>query len=181
MSELIPPVTSRDHVRGDPSGLVTLVEFGDYECPFCGKAYPVIQAVEEALGDRLSFAYRHFPIADAHPHALLAAESAEAADAQGMFWEMHDLLYEHQDALTWPDIMQYATTLGLDVEEFERDIRTHRFAAKVRADRHSGALSGVNGTPTLFINGFRHDGPVDFDSLWSAIVDGAGAGFYGGA
>jgi formate-nitrite transporter family protein len=180
MSELTPPVDLRDHVRGDPSAPVTLVEFGDYECPFCGKAYPVSQALEEALGDRLCFVYRHFPIAEAHPHAVLAAECAEAADAQGMFWEMHGLLYEHQDALTWPDVMDYAAVLGLDVEAFEHDVRAHRFAAKLRVDRHSGALSGVTGTPTFFINGFRYDGPVDFDSLWTAIVDGAGASFYGG-
>ena len=174
-SRLQPPVNDNDHVRGNPSAPLTLVEFGDYECPFCRQAYPAVNALEEVLGDRLRFAFRHFPIAAAHPHAVLAAEAAEAAGAQGRFWPMHDQLYLHQDALDAPDLLEYAAQLGLDLGVFEYDLRTHRFLPRVGADRRSGAISGVNGTPTFFINGVRHDEDWDFDSLWSAIVSQAGA------
>jgi protein-disulfide isomerase len=174
-SRLLPPVNERDHVAGSAAAAVTLVEFGDYECPFCGQAHYTIKALLEQLGDQVRFVFRNFPISAAHPHAALAAEAAEAAGAQGRFWAMHDTLYENQDALALPDLVEYATNLGLDVVTFKDDLRAHRFRDKLRADLRSGAVSGVNGTPTFFINGYRHDGGYDFDSLFTAIAGALGA------
>lgn len=175
-SQLRPPVNARDHIWGSETAPVTLVEFGDYECPFCGQAHYSVKALQKAAGaDRLRFVFRNFPIAAAHPHALLAAEAAEAAGAQGVYWPMHDTLYENQDALEPADLFEYARRLGLDLGAFEDDLRTHRFLEKIRADLRSGAISGVNGTPTFFINGYRHDGGYDFDTLGSAIAAAMGA------
>jgi protein-disulfide isomerase len=173
-SRLRLPINTRDHIAGSTSAPLTLVEYGDYECPFCGQAYWVVKALQERLGDRLCFVFRNFPLANAHPHALPAAEAAEAAGAQGRFWEMHDTLYEHQSALDLPDLVEYAVDVGLDLDAFEYDLRTHRLLDKIRADVRSGALSGVNGTPTFFVNGYRHDGSFDFDSLWSALTGAPG-------
>jgi protein-disulfide isomerase len=175
MSHLKPALSARDHLHGNRAAPIQLVEFGDYQCPFCGQAYSVVAALEQELGDRLCFSFRNFPLVQAHPHALVAAEAAEAADAQGKFWEMHDVLYQHQDALDPPDIEEFAMLIGLDLPRFKHDLRTHAFVEKIRADLHSGALSGVNGTPTFFVNGDRHDGSYDFDSLLGAIQ------FHGGA
>jgi protein-disulfide isomerase len=175
MSKLTPPINSRDHVQGNPEAPVSLVEFGDYECSFCGQAHSVIKALQEALGDRLCFVFRNFPLGEVHPHAVLAAQAAELAGAQGKYWELHDLLYEHQDALDLSHLRSYAGLLGLDVALFDRDLRTNRFIDKIRTDLHSGALSGVNGTPTFFINGDRHDGPWDFNALWQALARATGA------
>lgn len=174
MSRLRPPVTERDHVRGDLDAPVGLVEFGDFECPFCAKAFGIVKAIEETLGERLCVAFRNFPIVGSHPHALVAAEAAEAAGAQGRFWEMHDMLYQHQDALELPDLEEYAGLIGLDVRRFVRDLRGNRFIEKIQADLHSGAISGVNGTPTFFVNGQRHDGSWDYDSLLAALTSGTG-------
>jgi protein-disulfide isomerase len=170
MTTLKPPLDDRDHLRGDLSRPVHLLEFGDYQCPYCGRAEPVRIALEQTFGDQLCFAFRNFPIVGAHPYAEIAAEAAEAADAQGKFWEMHDLLFENQHALEVPDLHRYAEQLGLDMGQFVADLRAHRFHEKIRADLHSGAISGVGGTPTFFINGLRHDGPPDFDTLHAAIV-----------
>ncbi|HZS41221.1 MAG TPA: DsbA family protein [Polyangia bacterium] len=170
MSKLTPPVNEHDHLRGALSAPVKLCEFGDYQCPFCGEAYPVVKMLEETLGERLCVAFRNFPIVGSHPHALLAAQAAEAAGAQGKFWEMHDLLYENQDALEVEDLVRYADVLGLDVDQFVEDVRTQRFLGKIRADLKSGALSGVNGTPTFFVNGRRHDGAGDFETLYAVIL-----------
>jgi protein-disulfide isomerase len=174
-SQLRPPIHESDHVAGPPTAPITLVEFGDYECPFCRHAYYSVKALQLALADQLRFAFRNFPLAAMHPHAVMAAESAEAAGVQGRFWPMHDTLFENADALEWPDLLEYATRLGLDVDQFEHDVRTHRFREKLRADLRSGALSGVNGTPTFFINGYRHDGNWDFNSLGNAIARAAAA------
>ena len=170
MSTLQPPLDGRDHLRGDLSRPIHLVEFGDYQCPFCGQAELVIRALEQAFGDQLCFAFRNFPLGGSHPHAQLAAEAAEAAGAQGMFWEMHDLLFENQHALAEPYLHQYAKQLGLDMGQFAADLQAHRFLGKIRADLHGGAVSGVAGTPTFFINGLRHDGPHDFDTLHAALL-----------
>jgi protein-disulfide isomerase len=175
MSTLKPALNARDHLRGPLSAPLQLVEFADYECPFCARAYPVTEALCEAFGDRLCFGSRHFPIVGVHAHALLAAEAAEAAGAQGKFWEMHSMLFTHQGALEVPDLERYAGLLGLDVRQLVSDLRTHRFIDKIRTDLHSGAISGVNGTPTFFVNGLRHDGNYDFDSLYAALTGGAGA------
>jgi protein-disulfide isomerase len=157
-------------VQGPRSAPVTLVEFGDYECSFCGQAYHVVRALEQALRERLCYVFRHFPLSALHPHAPLAAEAAEAARAQGQFWPMHSLLFENQDALEPPDLLRYARRLGLDAERFAADLRAHNFRDRVRSDVRSGAMSGVNGTPTFFVNGIRHDGSWELDSLWSAIA-----------
>lgn len=171
---LTPPVGPGDHVKGPRSAVTTLVELGDYECPSCGGAEPTVKAVEARLGDRLCFVFRNFPLLELHPHALMAAEAAEAAGAQDRFWEMHDLLFRHQDALEPADLVGYAALAGLDLERFIDDLRSGRHRTKIRADLRSGELSGVHGTPTFFINGRRYDGAFDFDSLWEAITGADG-------
>ncbi len=171
MSRLQPPVDRRDHYRGDLSAPVTLVEFGDYECPYCGQAYGVVRALENTFAGQLCSVFRNFPLADMHPHALLAAKAAEAAGFQSMFWPMHDLIYEHQHALDAPYLRQYALALGLDVPRLERDMRSPVVLEKIRSDVRTGAISGVNGTPTFFLDGLRHDGPFDYDTLSGAIRD----------
>jgi protein-disulfide isomerase len=175
MSILQPPVTDDDHFLGSGQAMAELVEYGDYECPFCGRAHGVVRTLYEQLGSQLRFAFRHFPITSAHPHALLAAEAAEAAGVQGRFWEMHDMLYTHQRELQIPDLLDYAAQVGLDLDRFTDELRLHRYRERVRADQRSGMLSGVQGTPTFFINGRRHDGGYDFESLYSAIAAASGA------
>ena len=156
-------------MQGSPSAPVILLEYGDYECPFCGQAYLVVKEVQRLLGKQLCFVFRHFPLSTAHPHAEHAAEAAEAAGAQGAFWEMNDVLYENQGALEDEDLAEYAAELGLDTMRFNLDMAAHRYAPKVREDFLSGVRSGVNGTPTFFINGIRHDGAWDGGSLIEAI------------
>jgi len=168
---LKPPVGPKDHMQGPPDAPVTLVEYGDYECPYCGEAYPVVKALQERLGDQMCFVFRNFPLTQVHPHAEEAAEAAEAAGAQGKFWEMHDLLYENQDALEPEDLVQYARALKLDLKRFVLEMREHVYVERVREDFRSGVRSGVNGTPTFFINGARHDGPFDLGSLLAAIEE----------
>jgi Na+/H+ antiporter NhaA len=162
-----------DHVRGPKEAPVTIVEYGDLECPYCGRAESVIRELLAEHGD-IRYVWRHLPLTDVHPHAQLAAEASEAADQQGKFWEMHDLLLERQDALRPRDLIGYADELGLDVERFQDDLRTHRQAARVARDVDSADLSGVSGTPTFFINGRRHYGPYDIETL-SKVARLAGA------
>jgi Na+/H+ antiporter NhaA len=163
----------RDHIRGPIDAPVTVVEYGDFECPYCGRAEPVIRELLRDFGD-VRYVWRHLPLTDVHPHAWLAAEAAEAAAIQGAFWEMHDLLLANQNALTTSDLMGYAQQLGLDVERFENDLREHAGTAKVADDVDSADLSGVAGTPTFFINGRRHPGAYDIASLTAAVRE-AGA------
>jgi Na+/H+ antiporter NhaA len=158
-----------DHLRGSPDATVTLVEYGDFECPYCGRAEPIIREVLAAEDDDLRFVFRHLPLTDVHPRAQLAAEAAEAAAAQGAFWEMHDLLLDRQVALTPRDLVRYAEELGLDADQFRDDLRRHRHAARVRADVVSADRSGVSGTPTFFINGLRQHGAYDAESLSTAV------------
>jgi protein-disulfide isomerase len=148
---------------------VTLTEYGDYECPYCGAAYPIVQKVRRALGPNLRFVFRHFPLSQAHPHAQRAAEAAEAAGAQGEFWKMHDLLFENQDALEDADLLRYAGALKLDADRFARELSAGVHSDRVRRDFRSGVRSGVNGTPTFFINGVRHDAPWDLPTLLAAV------------
>ena len=155
---LTPPVSERDHANGPADAPVTLVEYGDYECPYCGMAYQVVKSAQRELGKQLRFVFRNFPLAEAHPHARNAAQAAEAAAAQGKFWEMHDMLFEHQEALEAEDIIGYAKSLGLDMVKFARDLQDATYAKRVRDDFRSGVKSGVNGTPTFFINGSRYEG-----------------------
>jgi protein-disulfide isomerase len=157
-----------DHVVGPANAPVTLVEYGDFECPFCGRSYPAVRRIRGELGERLRFVFRHFPRPE-HPHARHAAQAAEAASAQGRFWDMHDQLFEHQDALTDSDLAHYAAGIGLDVERFRHDLTSHTSVERVQRDIQSGAHSDVHGTPTFFINGVKHEGPDTFDDLLDAI------------
>jgi len=158
----------RDHILGRADAPVTLVEYGDFECPFCGRSYPAVQAIRRQLGDQLRFVFRHFPRPE-HPHARHAAEAAEAAAAQGRFWQMHDMLFEHQGALEDRDLLGYAAAIGLDVARFEHDLTTHLYLEHVHADLESGVRSGAHGTPTFFINGMKHEGADTFEDLMGAI------------
>ena len=169
MSHLKPEVSTTDHRAGPWAAPVTLVEYGDYQCPSCGQAYPIVQKVQKELGPRLRFVFRNFPLGEIHPHAEHAAEAAEAAAAQGKFWEMHDMLYEHQRALDDAHLLQYANELGLDAERARRELESGTYADRVRSDFRSGVRSGVNGTPTFFLNGARYDGSWDARSLIAAV------------
>jgi protein-disulfide isomerase len=169
----LPVTEDRDHVQGSPDAAVTLVEYGDYECPYCGAAYPIVKDVQAAMGDELRFVFRNFPITTAHPHAAQAAEAAEAAAAQDRFWPMHDLLYENQQRLNGENLFAYANDLGLDAERFKRELEEHVHAERVHEDFMSGVRSGVNGTPGFFINGVRHDDSYDFDTLLGALRQAA--------
>ena len=159
----------RDHIQGSADAAVTLVEYGDYECPYCGAAYPIVKELQARMGDRLRFVFRNFPISTSHPHAEQAAEAAEAAAAQSRFWEMHDLLYENQRRLRDQDLHAYAEQLGIDVERFDKDLAEHVHAPRVREDFMSGVRSGVNGTPSFYVNGARHDDSYDFETLLAAL------------
>jgi Na+/H+ antiporter NhaA len=164
----VPVDPERDHIRGPKKSPVTMVEYGDFECPYCGQAEPAVRELLADYGD-VRYVWRHLPLTDVHPNAQLAAEGAEAAAKQGAFWEMHDLLMDHQGRLRQPDLMQYATELGLDTERFRDDLRKHAGAARVAEDVDSADLSGVAGTPTFFINGARHQGAFDLDTLAAAV------------
>ncbi|HEX2434887.1 MAG TPA: thioredoxin domain-containing protein [Gaiellaceae bacterium] len=165
----MPVSGDRDHIQGSADAAVTLVEYGDYECPYCGAAYPIIKEVQARMGERLRFVFRNFPISTSHPHAEQAAEAAEAASAQGSFWEMHDVLYENQKRLRDEDLRSYAEKLGLDVERFDTELADHVHADRVHEDFLTGVRSGVNGTPTFYINGARHDDSYDAETLLAAL------------
>jgi len=167
------PLSDRDHILAPETATVTLVEYGDYECPYCGLAHPIVKELLHRLGDQLRFVFRHFPLVQVHPHAEHAAQAAEAAGRQGKFWEMHDYLFEHQDALDDVHLVQYAIDLNLDLPRFEQDFGDPAIIEHIREDILSGIQSGVNGTPTFFINGIRHDGSFDLDAMLAAIEDAA--------
>jgi protein-disulfide isomerase len=168
MIDLIPEVDpERDHVRGPADASVTVVEYGDFECPYCGRAEPVVR---DLLTDTdIRYVWRHLPLTDVHPAAQLAAEAAEAAAAQGAFWEMHDLLLAHQDDLRPKDLVKYATQLGLDADRFHDDVMRHVHTGRIAQDVESADLSGVSGTPTFFINDQRHYGAYDIANLKAAV------------
>ncbi len=172
---LNPPVSKRDHTIGPLDAPVVMVEYGDFECPFCAQAEPVFKELLRALPDTVLFAFRHFPLAEAHPHSLHAAEAAEAAGAQGRFWQMHNVLFAHQDALEDSDLVEYAAAVGCDVDRFVREMAENKYVERVREHFLSGVRSGVNGTPSIFINGLRYDGPRDLASLLAAIEQVAAA------
>jgi protein-disulfide isomerase len=169
MAALKVPVTQHDHVRGPANAPVTLVEYGDYECPYCGLAHPIVNAVQAHFPQQLRFVFRHFPLNQAHPNAEAAAETAEFAAAHGQFWEMHDAIYDNQDQLGLPLLFALAGALGLPEADLRNALAAGKYAAKVRADFLGGVRSGVNGTPTFFINGERHNGTFEFDDLVAAI------------
>jgi protein-disulfide isomerase len=169
------PVGASDHTLGPDTAPVTLVEYGDFECPYCARAYPVVKELRRTFSDDLRFVFRHTPRAITHPHAQHAAEAAEAAASQGRFWEMHDRLFEHPDALRDEDLDAHASAIGLDAVRFGNDLRAHTFAAKVHAQEASGAHS-VLATPTFFINGVRFDDTPDRPTLERAIERARRAG-----
>jgi protein-disulfide isomerase len=169
-SNLSLPVNStRDHIQGPDTAPVTLVECGDYQCPYCGQAYPIIKQIQDEFGENLRFVFRNFPLIQAHPHAQHAAEAAESAAYQSKFWDMHDYLYEHQQALDDKHLEEYAIALGLDLSTFNHDMTYHTHASHIREDFLSGVRSGVNGTPAFYINGIRHDDSWDIDTLSKAL------------
>ena len=161
----------RDHVQGPENAPVTLVEYGDYQCPYCGAAYPIVKEVQKAIGADLRFVFRNFPLTQAHPFAEVGAEIAEAAAVQGKFWEMHDALYENQARLSEPRwfLTLAADQLHLDSKRIDEEVSRDAYLARIREDFMSGVHSGVNGTPTFYINGARHDGTYEFEQLVGAV------------
>lgn len=175
MPKLTLPVGERDHSRGPIDAPVTLVEYGDFECPYCGQAYGALKEVGEQMGPRLRLVFRHFPLTTSHPHAESAAMAAEAAAAEGKFWPMHDLLFEQQEDLEKEDLLEYARALDLEMGPFEEALATGRYLPRIREDFTSGVRSGVNGTPTFFINGVRHEGLLKAPDLLRAVKEAARA------
>jgi protein-disulfide isomerase len=167
------PITDRDHAQGAADAPVTLLEYGDYECPYCGQAYPVVKEIQKRIGDGLRFVFRNFPLNTIHEHAGVAAQAAEAAAGQGKFWEMHDILYEHQADLDDADLTQYALKIGLEIYHFNADLSSEKYAKRVREDFRGGVRSGVNGTPTFFINDYRYNGEYTFEAMLSALEKAA--------
>jgi protein-disulfide isomerase len=163
------PVTPADHIQGNEDATITLVEYGDYECPHCGHAYPIIKQVQEQFGEQLRFVFRNFPLSEIHPSAQAAAESAEFAGANGLFWEMHDAIFENQENLSEPLLLELAKALKLSVPQLQTALTDQQYTQKVRDDFLGGVRSGVNGTPTFFINGHRHEGPFELEILAGAI------------
>jgi protein-disulfide isomerase len=162
-------VNETDHAQGPPDAPVTLVEYGDYECPYCGRSHPIVKRIQKEMGDKLRFVFRHFPLNNVHRNASTAAQAAEAAGAQGKFWQMHDLLFAHQQDLEYGDVNHYALQIGLDPYQFESALSSEQFAKHVTGDFRGGVRSGVNGTPTFFINDVRYDGENEYEPLSSAI------------
>ena len=158
MIDLIPAVNSNDHIYGNLHAPLELVEYGDYECPFCGQAYPIVKNIQEKLGTDLKFIFRNFPLRKIHPHAYPAAVATEAAALQGKFWEMHDIIFENQKTLEPENILSFANNIGLDVNRFEMDIANEDLYLKAKRDFESGMKSGVNRTPTFFVNGRKFNG-----------------------
>lgn len=169
MANLKIPVGPADHALGDENAPVTLVEYGDYECPHCGRAHPIVQAVKKHFGKQLRFVYRHFPLTQVHPYAEPAAEAAEFAGVNGRFWEMHDAIFDNQDRLSVPLLTELAQEFGLSPEDLASAFQAHEFARQVKDQFMGGVRSGVNGTPTFFINGSRYEGMNEFDDFVEAI------------
>jgi len=171
MNKLTVPVSAGDHVQGSNDAQVTLVEYGDYECPYCGEAHPIVKRLQRKMGGDLRFVFRNFPLTEIHPHALAAAQAAEAAAQQSRFWEMHDMVYANQDTLEDRDLIAFARKLKLDSERFRRDLSSNEVTTKLQEDFSSGIRSGVNGTPTFYINGIRHDGSYEYEDLLAALQE----------
>ena len=169
MSQLTVPVTAEDYAQGDANAKCTLVEYGDYECPYCGEAYPIVKQLQKHFGKDLRFVFRNFPLTEIHPYAEHAAETAEFAGANGKFWEMHDLLYQTQDNLKDKALDGDATKLGLSADQLNEALEAGTYRDRVRADFSGGVTSGVNGTPTFYLNGQRHNGSFDYDTLAAAV------------
>ena len=161
MAKLKPAVNSNDHVQGNQNAIIELVEYGDYQCPHCGHAYPIIKNMQKELGNKIKFIFRNFPLSEIHPNAMNAAVAAEVASSQNKFWEMHDIIFENQDFLSDVNLVKYAAKLGLNIEQFEADFEKPKYFKKVEADFESGIRSGVNGTPSFFISGEKFDGSLE--------------------
>ncbi|MGD0732994.1 MAG: thioredoxin domain-containing protein [Terracidiphilus sp.] len=174
MTTLSIAVSAKDHQQGDASAQCTLVEYGDYQCPSCGRAYPIVKRVQKHFGKRLLFVFRNFPLSQLHPWAETAAETAEFAGANGKYWEMHDALFENQERFSEDFFSELAGELGLSASGLETALEKETYRAHVKADFSGGVRSGVNGTPTFFVNGRRHNGPYDFEFLVQAIEDSLG-------
>ena len=164
----LPVSDRRDHIR-NPSGAVTLVEYGDFQCPHCGRAHPILNELMERMGDDIRFVFRHFTLSQIHPDAQSAAEAAEAAAAQGKFWEMHDSIFHHQHALEDANLAEFAKAVGLDLQQYTRDMAERRALARIEEDVEGGERSGVQGTPTFFINGVLYSGSWEQDALLPAL------------
>jgi protein-disulfide isomerase len=169
MPKLKPPVSEHDHIHGKPDSAVILVEYGDFQCPHCGAAYPIVKQIEKVYKNQLALVFRHFPLAEAHPYAQAAAVASEAAANQGEFWQMHDLIFENQGHLGLEMLLQLAESLKLDRKTFHHDFKDPKLFKIVEDDFESGIVSGVNGTPSFFINGIKFNGSYEFDSLSDAI------------
>jgi protein-disulfide isomerase len=163
------PVGEQDHIQGPATAKCTLVEYGDYECPHCGHAYPIVKRIQKHFGKKLRFVFRNFPLNEMHPHAESAAETAEFAGSKGKFWEMHDLLFENQESLGGALYTKLAKDIGLSADDLGRSLEKREFLAHVKSDFTGGVRSGVNGTPTFFINGERYDGSFEYEDLLGAI------------
>src|SRR5258705_4629521 len=174
LTRLTVPVARRDHIQGRLDAPVTLLEYGDYECPACGQVFPMVKAVQERLGDGLCFAFRHFPLTNVHPHSEHAAEAAEAAGNQGAFWAMHETLFANQDALDDESLAKYAAGLGFDEKRFIQEGISAAHSDRIRENFKSGVRAGVNGTPCFFINGQRYDGARGLEPLLAAVSNPAG-------
>ena len=169
--ELKPAVTATDHAEGNEAAPITVVEYGDYQCPHCGAAYPVIKKMQKTFGNQIRFVFRNFPLTEIHPYAMQAAIAAEAAGLQNKFWQMHDIVFEHQNSLSKSSLQKLAESIGLDIAKFNRDILDETLQAKVETDFESGMRSGVNGTPTFFVNGKKFDG--DAQNLFDMFKENA--------
>ena len=169
MAKLKPPVSEKDHLKGDLHAPVILVEYGDFQCPHCGAAYPVVKQIIKEYKEKLSFVFRHFPLAEAHPFAQAAAMASEAASNQGKFWQMHSLIFENQRLLGIEMLLQLAESLKLDMKTFQHDFRDPKVFKKIEDQFESGILSGVNGTPSFYMNGVKYEDAYDYESMRSAI------------
>jgi protein-disulfide isomerase len=167
--DLVLPVGTRDHIEGLLTAPIILVEYGDYQCPYCAQAVEIVRELQYELGDRLCYVFRHFPLTELHPHAIRAAEAAEAAAVQHKFWEMHYQLFQHQSALSDTNLWHYARNLGLNVDRFESDLNKEQHLRHIQEDMRTGEESGVDSTPTFFINGVHHFADWDTGTLLNAM------------
>ena len=167
--QLVVPVSERDHSQGPATAAVTLVQYGDYECPYTRQSTTIVRAIQQQLGDQLRFVFRNFPLTEIHPHALHAAFAAEVAAAQGKFWQMHDYIFNHQHTLEDSDLEQFAGAVGLDMQQFARDMAERPYVSRIEEDLQSGIRSGVRGTPTFFINGILYPGSWEQEALLAAL------------
>jgi protein-disulfide isomerase len=166
---LRPPVSAKDHIQGNNNAVIELVEYGDYQCPHCGRAYPIVKKMQAQLGDKMKLIFRNFPLANIHPDAVMAAVATEAAALQDKYWEMHDIIFENQEELERDSLIAYANELGLDIKQFEKDLDNPELTEKVEAEFESGIRSGVNATPTFFINGEKYNNGWEGDRMITYI------------